>query len=346
MRSRILRLRRAGRRRSWSAAGCGGAERHQGRRRRPRRTAAAAARCRSSPTRPRRSSTTRSSPPSTRPRRAGRRLQDLLRRVRRPEPRGRGRPEGRLRVLLDRARHDAPGRRRPGRRRLGRDPDQGPDRDVDRLLRRPQGQPEEHQDLGRPAQAGRRGPDAEPVHLGRGEVEPAGRLRRQERRRQGPGGRARLPARADHRARQGPGQVRPRGAAELHLRHRRRPAVLRVRGDHRPEEGRGRSSTSSRTTRSRSRPSRPSPRTRRRRPRRSSTYALSPEGQEKFAELGLPPGRRGRCFKANKDKFPTPKNLFTIEDLGGWDKVNAELFDPENGSVAKIEEDAGVSTAQ
>ena len=53
----------------------------------------------------------------------------------------------------------------------------GPRHDLGRLVRRPQGQPEEHQDLGRPAQAGRRGAHAEPVQLGRGEVEPARRLR-------------------------------------------------------------------------------------------------------------------------------------------------------------------------
>jgi ABC-type sulfate transport system substrate-binding protein len=50
-------------------------------------------------------------------------------------------------------------------------------------------------------------------------------------------------------------------------------------------------------------------------------------------------------FDANRDKFPEPKQLFTIEDLGGWSKVNDEMFDPEKGSVAKIEEKAGVSTA-
>ena len=50
-------------------------------------------------------------------------------------------------------------------------------------------------------------------------------------------------------------------------------------------------------------------------------------------------------FDANKSKFPEPKQLFTIRDLGGWSKVNDEMFDPEKGSVAKIEEDAGVSTA-
>ncbi len=51
-------------------------------------------------------------------------------------------------------------------------------------------------------------------------------------------------------------------------------------------------------------------------------------------------------LQANADKFPTPPKLRTIHDLGGWSKVNDELFDPENGSIAKIEEEAGVSTAK
>ena len=49
---------------------------------------------------------------------------------------------------------------------------------------------------------------------------------------------------------------------------------------------------------------------------------------------------------AHKSDFPNPPGLFTIEDLGGWEKVDAELFDIEGGSIAKIEEDAGVSTAK
>jgi sulfate transport system substrate-binding protein len=48
----------------------------------------------------------------------------------------------------------------------------------------------------------------------------------------------------------------------------------------------------------------------------------------------------------DKTKFPTPKVLFKIDDLGGWDKVNADFFDPADGSVAKIEQDLGVSTAK
>jgi sulfate/thiosulfate transport system substrate-binding protein len=73
-------------------------------------------------------------------------------------------------------------------------------------------------------------------------------------------------------------------------------------------------------------------------------FVLSKEGQEKFASWGYRPVNQ-EVFDAHKDKFPEPKQLFTIDDLGGWSKVNDEMFDPEKGSVAKIEEKAGVSTA-
>jgi sulfate/thiosulfate transport system substrate-binding protein len=73
-------------------------------------------------------------------------------------------------------------------------------------------------------------------------------------------------------------------------------------------------------------------------------YALSAEGQEKFASWGYRPVDEA-TFAKHESEFPTPPELYEIADLGGWDKVNAELFDPEKGSVAEIEEDAGVSTA-
>ena len=60
-------------------------------------------------------------------------------------------------------------------------------------------------------------------------------------------------------------------------------------------------------------------------------YATSPEGQKHFADwgYGAPDAEQGD---------------FTIDDLGGWSKVNDELFDPENGTIAKVEAEAGVST--
>jgi sulfate transport system substrate-binding protein len=74
-------------------------------------------------------------------------------------------------------------------------------------------------------------------------------------------------------------------------------------------------------------------------------YVLSPPAQEKFAQWGYRPVN-GSVLAANKSKFPNPPGLFTISDLGGWPKVNDEMFDPEKGSVAKIEDQAGVSTAK
>jgi sulfate transport system substrate-binding protein len=74
-------------------------------------------------------------------------------------------------------------------------------------------------------------------------------------------------------------------------------------------------------------------------------YALSSAGQQKFADWGYRPVDQA-VFDQNKAKFPTPKGLFTIDDLGGWSKVNDQFFDPDKGSVAKIEQAAGVSTAK
>jgi sulfate transport system substrate-binding protein len=75
------------------------------------------------------------------------------------------------------------------------------------------------------------------------------------------------------------------------------------------------------------------------------TFALSAGAQQAFADWGYRPVDNA-VFARNKAKFPTPKGLFTIRDLGGWSKVNDEFFDPDKGSVAKIEQAAGVSTAK
>ena len=72
-------------------------------------------------------------------------------------------------------------------------------------------------------------------------------------------------------------------------------------------------------------------------------YLQSPDGQQQWADAGYRPVDP-KVLKANEDKFPIPKGLFTIDDLGGWDKVTDEFFDPESGSVAEIERNLGVST--
>ena len=74
-------------------------------------------------------------------------------------------------------------------------------------------------------------------------------------------------------------------------------------------------------------------------------FALGDTAQQHFADWGYRPVNPA-VFEKNKDKFPEPATVKTIDEYGGWSKVNDELFDPEKGSVAKIEDDAGVSTAK
>jgi sulfate/thiosulfate transport system substrate-binding protein len=74
-------------------------------------------------------------------------------------------------------------------------------------------------------------------------------------------------------------------------------------------------------------------------------YALSPPAQKVFASWGYRPVDP-TVLAANKAKFPTPSGLFTIAKFGGWSKVNDAYFDPNKGSIAKIEDQAGVSTAK
>jgi sulfate/thiosulfate-binding protein len=69
------------------------------------------------------------------------------------------------------------------------------------------------------------------------------------------------------------------------------------------------------------------------------SFLYSPEGQRGWGEAGFRPVDPA-VAKEFADKFPKPKTLFTIDQLGGWDKVNTALFDPEGGSVAKLYEDA------
>ena len=72
-------------------------------------------------------------------------------------------------------------------------------------------------------------------------------------------------------------------------------------------------------------------------------YLYTPEAQQIWADNGYRPSDP-EVLKENEDTFPAPKGLFTIDDLGGWADVTTEFFDPENGSVAAIEQDLGVTT--
>jgi sulfate transport system substrate-binding protein len=72
-------------------------------------------------------------------------------------------------------------------------------------------------------------------------------------------------------------------------------------------------------------------------------YQLSDEGQREWAEPGYRPVNE-EILAEYADEFPEPKDLFTIEEFGGWETVSTEFFDPAEGSVAAIERDLGVAT--
>jgi sulfate/thiosulfate transport system substrate-binding protein len=72
-------------------------------------------------------------------------------------------------------------------------------------------------------------------------------------------------------------------------------------------------------------------------------FLWSDEGQELWAENGYRPVNKE---PVDAKQFPEPeKGLFQIAKFGGWAKVKDQFFDEEEGSVAKIEEELGVSTS-
>jgi sulfate transport system substrate-binding protein len=72
-------------------------------------------------------------------------------------------------------------------------------------------------------------------------------------------------------------------------------------------------------------------------------WMWSEEGQKLWAENGYRPVDKKLI---DPKQFPEPaKGLFQIAKFGGWAKVKDQFFDEETGSVAKIEEDLGVSTS-
>jgi sulfate transport system substrate-binding protein len=72
-------------------------------------------------------------------------------------------------------------------------------------------------------------------------------------------------------------------------------------------------------------------------------FLYTPEAQAIFVSKGYRPVVDG---VAGADQFPTPTDLFTIDDLGGWERVNAEFFDPDGSVMATIEQDLGIGTQQ
>ncbi|OLT34665.1 sulfate ABC transporter substrate-binding protein [Actinomadura sp. CNU-125] len=65
------------------------------------------------------------------------------------------------------------------------------------------------------------------------------------------------------------------------------------------------------------------------------------KAQEIFVENGYRPVVEG---VPGAEGFPAPPGLFTIADLGGWEKVSTEFFDPKDGLMVGVEKSVGVST--
>jgi sulfate/thiosulfate-binding protein len=65
-------------------------------------------------------------------------------------------------------------------------------------------------------------------------------------------------------------------------------------------------------------------------------FQFSPPGQKVWAEAGFRPVDPG-VAQQFANVFPNPsQKLWTIAELGGWSKVDPDLFDKENGSITKI----------
>jgi sulfate/thiosulfate transport system substrate-binding protein len=70
-------------------------------------------------------------------------------------------------------------------------------------------------------------------------------------------------------------------------------------------------------------------------------YLRTPPAQKVFAEKGY---RSIRDNLVDPSTYPTPPDLFTIADLGGWPDVMDKFFDRDAGVMADIERDLGVPT--
>jgi sulfate/thiosulfate-binding protein len=70
-------------------------------------------------------------------------------------------------------------------------------------------------------------------------------------------------------------------------------------------------------------------------------FLHTPDAQKIYADNGYRPVVQG----VGGPTFPTPPQLFTIGDLGGWSKVNKDLFDPSKSVMASIEQSKGISTS-
>lgn len=69
-------------------------------------------------------------------------------------------------------------------------------------------------------------------------------------------------------------------------------------------------------------------------------FLHTPEAKELYTSVGfLRSTDRAEAQKGGED-FPPVKDLFTVEDIGGWDDLNTNLFDESEGLFTKVLEEA------
>jgi len=68
-------------------------------------------------------------------------------------------------------------------------------------------------------------------------------------------------------------------------------------------------------------------------------FLYTTEGQKLWGEAGFRPVDPAVAAEFS-DKFPEPAKLWTIADLGGWSKVDSEVFAKDTGSIAVIYDNA------
>jgi sulfate/thiosulfate transport system substrate-binding protein len=69
-------------------------------------------------------------------------------------------------------------------------------------------------------------------------------------------------------------------------------------------------------------------------------YIRSPAAQRVFGKAGYRPVNESLT---DEFQFPMPVDLFTIEDVGGWDEVQKRFFDREDGIMTAIQRDVGAA---
>jgi sulfate/thiosulfate transport system substrate-binding protein len=69
-------------------------------------------------------------------------------------------------------------------------------------------------------------------------------------------------------------------------------------------------------------------------------YIRSDEAQRVFGKAGYRPVNEAL---ADEFQYPQPRKLFTIDKFGGWEKVQKQFFDREDGIMAGIQREVGAA---